>query len=119
MSRAPAYPSTRWVSDTQPKLFTNAGTASGATSSTCQSRRAGRSLRSTSHAAAGADQARENDPAHGQPGGVEQQFADAGADEQGPGVVETDDDGVDDDETQGDQREESHCGRSDDQEQRG
>ena len=52
MSSAPAYPSTRWVSDTQPKLFTNAGTASGATSSTCQSRRAGRSLRSTSQAAA-------------------------------------------------------------------
>ena len=52
MSSAPAYPSTRWVSDTQPKLFTNAGTASGATRSTCQSRLPGRSLRSTSHAAA-------------------------------------------------------------------
>jgi len=48
--RAPAYPSTLAVRETQPKLLTKAGTASGATSSTFQTRRPGNSVRSTSQA---------------------------------------------------------------------
>jgi hypothetical protein len=50
MSTAPAKPSTACVSDTQAYPLTNAGTASGATSSARHTRGNGTSVRSTSQA---------------------------------------------------------------------
>jgi hypothetical protein len=51
-STAPRNPCTQVLSDAQPKLTTKSGIASGTTTSTAHTRRPGRSVRSTNHAAA-------------------------------------------------------------------
>src|ERR1700728_1464145 len=66
---APRKPCTQVHSDAQPKLTTKSGMASGTTTSTAQTRRPGRLVRSTHQAAAVAITAGAGGPRRGAAGG--------------------------------------------------